>query len=117
MREKYWCDKCGKEFNNKEECLKHEESCNPMVTFKCDKCGKVITYSNAKDENGWDVDPFTKEGCWEIRLGRAGCGSSLDGSDVNFDLCDDCLVEFINSFTSEGLERVKNSGLSKVRDL
>lgn len=76
--------------------------------FICDKCAKEIEYTT-KDECSDDFD-FAANECWEIRLGRAGYGSRLDGSEVNFDLCDDCLVDFVNTFYKEGKERVHNSG-------
>ena len=76
--------------------------------FTCDKCAKEIEYST-RDEYDDNFD-FKANECWEIRLGRAGYGSSFDGSEVNFDLCDSCLYEFVNSFYKEGKERVHNSG-------
>lgn len=73
--------------------------------FICDKCGKEIEYAPKGNygENG-------THGCWNIYLGRAGYDSKLDGSEINFDLCDDCLYDFIHTFNEEGRERVLNSG-------
>lgn len=107
MRAKYWCEKCGEDFSNRDKCLDHEKKCNPIVIFKCDKCGKTIKYSKNKNEY---YSKQMKNRCWSIDLGRAGYGSRLDGSDIDFDLCDDCLIEIINSFTPEGIEKIKNSG-------
>jgi hypothetical protein len=73
------------------------------VKFECDKCGKIIEYI---PNNRYD---FVEENqCWSFKTGRAGYGSKLDGSDVNFDLCDDCLYEFINTFKYK--DRIFNSG-------
>lgn len=72
-----------------------------QTTFICDRCGKEISYPT--DEYNYEAD-----GCWSIHLGRAGYGSSFDGSDVNFDICDDCLYEFVNTFKHK--DRVFNSG-------
>lgn len=76
------------------------------TVFTCDKCGKETEYTT-KDEYSVDFD-FAANECWEIRLGRAGYGSGLDGCDVNFDLCDDCLIEFVNTFKHKNV--VWNSG-------
>lgn len=76
--------------------------------FTCDKCLKDIKYTT-KDE--YDPDfVYAANQCWSIHLGRAGYGSKLDGSEINFDICDDCLIEFIQSFSWEGKERAFNSG-------
>jgi hypothetical protein len=71
------------------------------IYFKCDKCGFEREYT---------PNSFDEEGCWNISLGRAGYGSTLDGCEVDFDLCDKCLRELVDSFTIEGQERVLNSG-------
>jgi hypothetical protein len=65
------------------------------VYFQCDKCGKEEEYEATSSRRD---DVVTKEGCWSIDLGRAGYGSRLDCCDVKFDLCDDCLCEFIETF-------------------
>ncbi len=64
--------------------------------FICDKCSKVITYGN-DDEFSRNFD-FKSNECWSINLGRAGYGSKLDGCYVDFDVCDDCLHDFVSSF-------------------
>lgn len=101
--ESYFCDKCEWKFDNEEDCLEHEEACGKSIINKCDKCGKEEDVGD--DEYGWK-----SEGWYNINLGRPGYGSGLDGCDVEFLLCDDCLIEFINSFTVEGQEKVINSG-------
>ena len=73
------------------------------TVFTCDKCLKDIEYTDDKFD-------FAKNECWEIRLGRAGYGSKFDGSEINFDLCDDCLHKFVDTFSNEGKKRVHNSG-------
>jgi hypothetical protein len=82
-----------------EDCLDLAEP--PIKMFVCDKCGQVITFS---------------ERCHHINLGRPGYGSGLDGCDVEFNLCDDCLIAFINTFTVEGQEKVHNSGSNAYLD-
>jgi hypothetical protein len=76
------------------------------TVFTCDKCLKEITYTT-KDQYRKDFE-FSANECWEIKLGRAGYGSKFDGSEVNFDVCDDCLHEFVNSFKNSAV--VFNSG-------
>lgn len=102
----YACEKCGREFQFEYDCKRHEEHCGVKHKFTCDKCGKSIEYSPDIYSDSY----FEMEGCHTINLGRPGYGSGLDGCDVCFDLCDDCLIELINSFTIEGQEKVYNSG-------
>jgi hypothetical protein len=101
--ETFSCEKCDSEFYSEQDCLEHEEICGKSIMIKCDKCSKEEDI--ADDECGWK-----SEGWHGINLGRQGYGSGLDGCDVNFTICDDCLMEFINSFTVEGREKVLNSG-------
>lgn len=101
--EVYHCEKCDLEFNDEEECLEHESSCGKPIINKCDKCGTEEDVGD--DEYGWK-----SEGWYHIDLGRPGYGSGLDGCEVQFSLCDDCLISFIDSFTIEGQEKVINSG-------
>lgn len=100
MKTKYICTECGKDFNNAEECLKHELTCNELITFKCDKCGKVLTYKKN------DYYDFTKNECWNINLGQAGYGSLLDGCRVSFKLCDDCLTEFVKGLKKDKVDMI-----------
>ena|ERR1035437_5012945 len=88
------CDKCGRDdFETKKECLIHENSCVP-VTFKiCHKCGKAASWDFTDDE----VDIVKSNQWYNINLGQMGYGSKLDGNDVNFVLCDDCLSGLIDS--------------------
>lgn len=86
--------------------------------FQCDKCGSEIRYSNERADgegnnfNGSDL--VKKNRCWSIRMGRAGYGSKLDGSEVNFDICDDCLVDFVRTFKYK--ERIYKSGSNYYYD-
>jgi len=47
---------------------------------------------------------------YDINLGRAPYLSKLDGSDIYFKLCDDCLVELIHSFPEDSRDEIINSG-------
>lgn len=63
--------------------------------FQCDKCGKEVEYEVLS--NNYE-DEIARECCWTIDLGVAGYGSVLDGCNVEFDLCDECLSSFIATF-------------------
>lgn len=103
MKEIYVCEKCFEEFDNFDECIEHEESCDKLNIFICDKCGKKIKWRNC------DIDAFImKNQCHYINLGRMGYGSGLDGCDVNFKLCDQCLRELIYTFKFK--DNIYNSG-------
>ncbi len=99
----YTCEKCGEKFSSKEECLEHEEFCGNLITFTCDKCGKTIEWKD-NSENAF----IYENQCHRIILGRMGYGSMLDGSDVNFNLCDECLCQYIESFKNKDI--IYNSG-------
>jgi hypothetical protein len=103
MKSVWICEKCGAEFSNEQECIQHELQCDQEVIHICSKCGKEESWKMNDDEFG-----FRQEGWHEIYLGRMGYGSGLDGSDVNFELCDKCLCEFINTF--EHKNDIYNSG-------
>jgi len=105
----YVCEKCEKEFNSERECGDHEKNCQVIHRFLCDKCGKTIEYCLDIESDNFNTY-WNSEECHRIDLGRPGYGSGLDGCEVNFNLCDDCLIELINSFTIEGREKVINSG-------
>lgn len=66
--------------------------------FQCDKCGEVIEYA---------LDDWPRENaCWSFDAGEASYGSKLDGSLVKFDLCDDCLYDFVKSFKNNCFRKV-----------
>lgn len=102
MEYKYICENCKKTFDDEYVCLEHERKCNAVITLVCDKCGKIKSY---KKENCFNyLDNY-----WHhINLGRVGYGSKLDGCDVNFMICDDCLTQFINTFFNK--DKIYNSG-------
>lgn len=99
----YVCEKCGAEFNTPERCKEHEKVCGIINTFVCSKCGEVITWENSDSHA-----KLIKNQCHTINLGRMGYGSALDGCEVVFQLCDQCLIEFIESFKHK--EKIYNSG-------
>jgi hypothetical protein len=105
MRIIHYCEYCNREFNDLEQCIKHEENCNPIVTMTCYKCGKQDSWGKRDDPHS-----HHSESWHQIRLGRMGYGSNLDGSDINFTLCDKCLCNLVDSFTEWGKESVHNSG-------
>ena len=89
MKQRWICEKCGEEFENEQECLEHEKKCNPMITYVCHKCGKKVSYK--PDEN--------METEWHsFDLGTPGYYSKLDGKNVAFTLCDNCLSNIVDSF-------------------
>lgn len=93
MKIVYYCEKCGMGFETKEICLDHENSCNEKITFLCYKCGKVVDWFKC-DDNA----TIKENQCHTVNLGLMGYGSKFDGHSVIFDLCDDCLCDFINTF-------------------
>jgi hypothetical protein len=106
----YQCEKCGMTFEQWEECRaeEHESNCGTLLKFQCDKCGEVIEYSDDVYSDNYSE----REECHRIDLGRPGYGSGLDGCDVEFNLCDGCLIELINGLTWESKAKVYNSGSS-----
>lgn len=103
MLESYTCEKCETSFSSRNECLRHEAECGKTINLVCPKCGKEHTY-NTKDNDAWII-----ENEWhEINLGRIGYGSLMDGSDINFRICDKCFYDFIVSFVDS--DSVLNTG-------
>jgi len=103
MKTKWLCEKCDEEFYNEQECIQHELECDPFEYHFCYKCGKNESWTKSNDGQG-----HKKESWHKIWLGRMGWGSSLDGCDVNFELCDECLCEFIKGFKHK--EYIYDSG-------
>jgi DNA-directed RNA polymerase subunit RPC12/RpoP len=89
MQRVYKCEKCGQEFNNEQECINHEQNCNPMITYVCDKCGKTESYG---------INELIPAMWHSFDFGEPSYNSKLDGKLVKFELCDQCLFEFVNSF-------------------
>ena len=78
-----------------------------MIKYICSKCGKSIeldddyTDTDDKYEQEWDAEQFHM-----FSIPYVGYGSSFDGCNGEFTLCDDCLYELVDSFTAEGKEKV-----------
>lgn len=100
----------GNRFDSEEECLEYEKNGNAYyTTLTCSKCGKTKRYTVREYFNDGGIDSLLYE-FHELSAGRPGYGSKLDGCDVDFCLCDDCLSELVGSFTNEGKEKIYNSG-------
>ena len=88
-----------------------------MIKFICSKCGKELEVDDDYLDNGdkysqiWDAEEFHR-----FSLPYVGYGSSFDGCNGEFTLCDDCLYELVNSFTTEGKEKVWNTGANNDCD-
>jgi len=93
MRTVYRCEVCGTDFDNKKECLEHERNCNNPNVFLCQKCGKTTAWNIYED-----CFLLKSNQCHTIDMGTLGYGSKLDGLHIVFDLCDNCLYSFIESF-------------------
>ena len=110
--EEYYCEKCNEEFLSKSECEQHEKDCQSTYIFKCDKCGKEIEYTNDyKNDDIWLY--FNSNECHHVELGSPGYGSKLDSCEIDFNICDDCLHDFVSTFTWEGQEKIFNSGCNR----
>lgn len=92
-----------------------------VVIHECYKCGKKIEYTSNTpyptseydvDSNLEDIISFNS--MHKIELGRMGYGSRMDGSDVNFTVCDNCLVEWISTFPQDSQDAIHNSGCNYV---
>lgn len=71
-------------------CLDCKRTENFEFNFVCNKCGK---------SEGFSKDDFIKKDCWHsIYVGQGGYGSKMDGMNIEFALCDDCLYEFTETF-------------------
>lgn len=57
-------------------------------TITCNKCGNSVT----QEQRGFESDYYQN-----INL-HFGYGSSFDMETWNFDICEDCLVEFVKTF-------------------
>jgi len=98
MVEKYICEKCKMSFPTKEKCLEHERNCCTTVEHYCAKTGKREIIDLRKD------DAWAKENQWhKVRLGVMGYGSVMDGYNIEFELSDKALYEFIQSFEKPNL--------------
>jgi len=84
MRKQYFCEECSAKLDG----FKDREN-----IFICNKCGRAIKWKDT-DINA----PFMKDKCHYFNIGKGGYGSELDNKNIQFCLCDTCLVDFINSF-------------------
>ena len=88
-----------------------------MIKYTCSKCGKELEVDDDYLDDGdkyaqaWDAEEFHM-----FSIPYVGYGSSFDGCNGEFTLCDDCLYELVNSFTMEGKEKVWNTGSNKDCD-
>ena len=64
-----------------------------------------------KEHKSIDEFDFTDNKWWEINLGRAGYGSKLDGCEIKFTLCDDCLLDVINVLCPKAQKRILDSSI------
>jgi len=103
LKKIYICEKCDKCFDDEQECLNHEESCNPQVVMICHRCTKAGSWYK------YDPNAYIKENQFHtIDLGKLGYGSRFDGCRISFDICDSCLEDFLDSF------RLKEDAISDV---
>jgi hypothetical protein len=98
MKVIWQCEKCKEEFYDKQECINHEKKCNYEEIHICARCGKEELLKCEYLQESWH----------QINLGRMGYGSALDGNDVDFEICDNCLCEIIDEFKYK--EDIYNSG-------
>jgi hypothetical protein len=75
------------------------------VKVICDKCGKEITYDPNWEKTQNFEDMVKQNQTWHIDLGVGGYGSVMDTLNIQFDLCDSCLAEFIDSFKNNIFEQ------------
>lgn len=102
----YFCDKCGEEFTNVSKYNEHVEHCGIKKQFKCMKCGKIIEYTT-EDEDSPEYDLSYNE-CWEFEPNhlRGGYGSRFCNREFNLKICDDCLMELVETFTEEAQKEI-----------
>lgn len=61
-------------------------------SITCNKCGKSINLSGATYERQIQAEKFPT-----IKL-KFGYGSKFDDETWSFELCEECLIQFINTF-------------------
>jgi hypothetical protein len=66
----------------------------------CNKCGKVYIYTDNNVNNIINSNLFQN-----IKL-NFGFGSMYDGSYVEIDLCENCIIELINSCKHNPMEEI-----------
>lgn len=100
----YRCGDCGEIFSTLGECVCHADIHVDDNVFVCDKCGKE--YKFKPTHIGHDY-PDTNI-LHSFNNGIAGYGSKLDGTKISFNICDDCLVELLKTFTTAAQDRIFN---------
>ncbi len=91
MKKLFICEKCNKEFINEGECLEHELNCKNETIFTCHKCGELTKWSNDNPSS------LKANQCHNIDLGLIGYGSKLENYNIDINLCDNCIVQFIET--------------------
>lgn len=81
------CRNCGACFDTELECKKHQIKCHEVQTFICDKCGGGFAFhGEGKNQNH------------QIDIGEQNGDCRLSGMDAKFNICDNCLADFVQSF-------------------
>lgn len=111
MEIKYICEVCREAFDYRGDCYEHEIECGKEKSFMCDRCGEVAEW-NIGDELAFAME----NGCWSVNLGVAEYGSRLDGCRVDFDLCDSCLVEWVEDLSPEA-QSMMSEEMRRGRDV
>lgn len=72
-----------------------------LKSITCNKCG------NTKELNGEDYEKMWKSESFQSLTLHFGYGSKFDMEEWKFDVCEECLEEFVDSFKikPEGFER------------
>ncbi|WP_251552389.1 hypothetical protein [Neobacillus muris] len=72
-----------------------------LKSVTCNKCGKTKKITSEDYQKEWEAAEFQSFSC------SFGYGSKFDMEEWNFDLCEDCLEEIVNSFKikPEGFKR------------
>lgn len=87
------CERCNMVFDTVAECVAHEEVCGAEIEFACQCCGDTYTWVES------DPQAFAiKNSCHTIDLGVLGYGTESDGSNVELNVCDYCLVNWVGRF-------------------
>jgi hypothetical protein len=106
MKTLYQCDVCLMEFENPLLCEEHEFECRLFALKECYKCGKIENIEVCdSEESGCALERWH-----ELEFNTPGYGSMLDGIHSSFVLCDNCLINLLDSFPIEYQEKIYNDG-------